>query len=307
MARTIATSGRYVSNWSKNLKKTLIIQGGGFRTAFSSGVLDAFLKEKYNPFDLYVAVSGGAIATSYYIANQKKYCFNAICFLSEKGRFVDYSKFLKLQPIMDVDIFHAISNKHYPFDKNIAEQNLKGKQFSIVLTNKENGLPFYGNPLKSGWEETVIASCSLPFITKGKHTINGVDYMDGAWGDPLPVKWAVENGATDITIIRTAPANEKIKKSWIDLLGETYYQKNEKIRKAFTDNYRIYNDSIDYINNPPAEIHITQIAPEQPLKAGSYTNSIELLEEDYWNGFEKGEKYFKQIKQEVVLQKMIHG
>jgi len=282
------------------VKKALIIQGGGFRTAFSSGVLDAFMQNNYNPFDLYVAVSGGAIACSYYIAGQQQHCFNAICFLSEKGRFVNYSQFLKFQPVMDIDIFYSISNRYYPFDRITAENNLIEKQFAIVLTDKINGCAHYGDPTKTGWEETVIASCSLPFITKGKHTINGIDYMDGAWGDPLPVKWAVQQGATDITVIRTAPANEKIKKSWIDHLGETYYLKNEKIKKLFTDNHRIYNQSIDYINNPPQGVIIKQIAPEQQLKSGNYTNSTALLEEDYQNGLEKGALYLES-RRDIVL------
>lgn len=279
------------------MKKALIIQGGGFRTAFSSGVLDAFLQNEFNPFNLYTAVSGGAIAGSYYISNQQKNCFNSICFLAEKGRFVNYSNMFRLQPVMDVDIFYAISNEHYPFDRATAEKNLKGKQFAVVMTDKNTGDAFYGDPTQSGWEETVIASCSLPFITKGKHTINGIDYMDGAWSDPLPIKWVVEQGATEITIIRTAPANEKIKKSWIDYLGETYYQKNEQIRKAFTDNHAIYNQAIDYINNPPKGVSITQIAPERTLKAGTYTNDIRLLEDDYLYGFECGNLYCAQQNQ----------
>jgi len=277
------------------MKKALIVQGGGFRTGFSSGVLDAFMKNNYNPFDLYIAVSGGAIATSYYIAHQPRHCFNAICFLSEKNRFVNFSNMLRWQPIMDVDVFYDISKKHYPFNREHAEQNLVGRQFAIVMTDKTNGLPFYGNPMEIGWEETVIASCSLPFITKGKHTINGVDYMDGAWGDPLPIKWAVAEGATDITVIRTAPSNEKMKKSWIDYKGETYYRKNELIRKAFTENHIIYNNSIDFINNPPKGVFINQIAPLEELKAGSYTNSLELLEEDYWNGFNSGCEYLSKL------------
>jgi predicted patatin/cPLA2 family phospholipase len=275
------------------MKKALIVQGGGFRTGFSSGVLDAFMQNNYNPFDFYIAVSGGAIATSYYISNQPKHCFNAICFLSEKNRFVNFSNMLRWQPIMDVDVFYDISKKYYPFNREIAEQNLAGKQFAIVMTDKTNGIPFYGNPMESGWEETVIASCSLPFITKGKHTINGIDYMDGAWGDPLPIRWAVAEGAKDITIIRTEPPNEKIKKSWIDYLGETFYNKNDKIRNAFTNNHIIHNQSIDFINNPPKGINIQQLAPEQVLKAGSYTNSIKLLEEDYSYGFEIGTNHCK--------------
>ncbi len=43
---------------TSKMKKALIIQGGGFRTAFSAGVLDAFLKNNYTDFSLYAGVSG---------------------------------------------------------------------------------------------------------------------------------------------------------------------------------------------------------------------------------------------------------
>lgn len=273
------------------MKKALIIQGGGFRTAFSAGVLDAFNKNKYDPFDIYAAVSGGAIAASYYIANQPKKCFDSICFLSKNNRFVNYSRFLRYGPIMDVDIFHDISKDYYPFDKASALKNLEGKNFAIIMTNKKTGQPFYCDPTQTSWEEAVIASCSLPFITKGKHQLNGDDYMDGAWGDPLPIKWVVEQGAKDITIVRTAPANKKISKSLLDRFGEIYYRRNSQLRNAFVKNHEKYNQAIDFINDPPKGIIIRQISPEKELKAGLYTNSIPDLEADYQYGFTSGENF----------------
>lgn len=278
------------------MKKALIIQGGGFRTAFSSGVLDAFIEHQHNPFQLYVAVSGGAIAASYFISQQKRHCFEAICFLSEKNRFVKYTNVLKAQPVMDVDIFHDISNIHFPFDMEKALKELENKQFSIVMTNMLTAEAYYCQPKPDNWREAVIASCSLPFVTKGKHSLNGTDYMDGAWSDPLPVEWTVQQGAMDITIVRTTPANLKSSKSWIDYIGEIYYSKDEKIRQAFSKNHEKYNRSIDYINQIPRGIRIHQIAPEQPLKAGSYTNSIALLEEDYKMGYQKGLDFLSQYE-----------
>ncbi len=276
------------------MKKALIIQGGGFRTAFSAGVLDAFIKNNHRPFHIYAAVSGGAIATSYFIANQPKKCFDSICFLSKNNRFVSYSRFLRYGPIMDVDIFHDISTQHYPFDKKTALENLEGKRFAIIMTNKLTGQPFYCDPTKTNWEEAVIASCSLPFITKGKHQLDGNLYMDGAWGDPLPIKWVVDQGANDITIVRTAPADLKISKSLLDRFGEIYYRRNVHLRNAFVKNHEKYNQAIDFINDPPKGIKIRQVAPENDLKAGLYTNSISLLEEDYENGLKTGEIFLHQ-------------
>ena len=46
-------------------KKVLILEGGGFKTSFSAGVMDAFQMQAHNPFDSYIGVSGGCIAISF--------------------------------------------------------------------------------------------------------------------------------------------------------------------------------------------------------------------------------------------------
>ena len=277
------------------MKKALIIQGGGFRTAFSTGVLDAFQKNKYNPFNLYIGVSGGAIATSYFIAQQPNYCFECIKYLSANKKYLDYARVLNSQAIVDVDIFYEVSNTFMPFDFKTAESNLLGKQLAIVMTNRKTGKPTYYHPSINDWQDAIIASCSFPFLTKGKHILGGVEYMDGAWSDPIPVKWAVEQGANDITIIRTMPATAKLSKSWLDLIGEIYYRNDVGLKTAFTQNHLNYNQAVDFIQNPPKEVVIRQIAPEINLKAGTYSDSKELIIEDYHYGFKLGEQFLEQI------------
>ena len=44
---------------NKKNKHYLIIEGGGFRTGFTSGILDAFLAADFDPFDGYIGISGG--------------------------------------------------------------------------------------------------------------------------------------------------------------------------------------------------------------------------------------------------------
>ena len=60
----------------KNKKISLVIEGGGFKSVFSAGVLDAFLINQFNPFDIYIGVSSGAMCLSYYLANQYKAYFS---------------------------------------------------------------------------------------------------------------------------------------------------------------------------------------------------------------------------------------
>ena len=53
----------------KKEKIALVIEGGGFKSVFSAGILEAFLMNKFNPFDIYIGVSSGAMCLSYYVAN----------------------------------------------------------------------------------------------------------------------------------------------------------------------------------------------------------------------------------------------
>ena len=186
----------------KTAKRALVIQGGGFRTAFSAGVLDAFLLADYNPFELYVAVSGGANALSYYLGNQPGKCIESIYELLLDTQS-NVSRLIRTGTIMNVDFFHEIANSKVPLDLEGIIQNHASKKIRFVMTDLETGKPYYFEPAKHNWVDGLIASCSLPFVTKGKHAIEGVEYMDGSWSDPLPVEWAIANGATEVVVIPT--------------------------------------------------------------------------------------------------------
>jgi len=50
--------------------RSLIVEGGGFRTGFTAGVLDSMLVNKHNPFDLFYGISGGSVSLSYYLSEK---------------------------------------------------------------------------------------------------------------------------------------------------------------------------------------------------------------------------------------------
>ena len=108
-------------------KKTLVIQGGGFRSAFSCGVLDAFLVNRYFPFDRYVAVSGGTMAVSYFLGGQYKQCLEAMVLLSEDDQFLD----------------NAIKNLEIALDAD-PDDSFGWKQASIAYHRmNNNGMTYY--------------------------------------------------------------------------------------------------------------------------------------------------------------------
>lgn len=280
-----------------NRKKTLIIQGGGFRTGFSTGVLDAFQAENHNDFDLYVGISGGAIALSYYLSEQPKKCFDAMCLLATDKNFINYSSAMSKQGMMNIDYFNDVANDLIPFDIHVAMENAIGKELAFVMTDRSNGTPHYYHPSQKTWIDAIIASCTLPFVTKGRHSLHGIEYFDGGWSDPLPAQWAYELGARDITVVRTAQKDMKVNQSWPDYLAALYNRRDPKMKEMFETIHLRYNGSIDFMNNPPEDLRISQIAPESPLKAGTYSNSISAITSDYEYGKQCGLDYLKSLKQ----------
>ncbi len=278
------------------MKRTLIIQGGGFRTGFSTGVLDAFLMTGYTDFDFLIGNSGGAIALSYFLSQQYKKCFEAMCLLAEDKNFISYNRMMSDTGMMNVDYFHEVARHKIPFEMESALENALNKRIAFVLTDMETGQAEYHQPSAHTWIDAVIASCTLPFVTKGRHDLLGKEYMDGGWSDALPVEWAYEQGARDVLIIRTLPPNLKLTQSWSDYFGALVYRANDGLRECFENNHLVYNRSIDFINQPPADLKIEQIAPETPLKAGTYSNSVSAVTEDYRRGLEYGLDYIKNTR-----------
>jgi predicted patatin/cPLA2 family phospholipase len=282
----------------KTPQQALIIQGGGFKTAFTTGVLDAFLEAKHNPFMIYAGVSGGANALSYYLADQHGSCIASIDELM-KDTQPKLSRIVKTGTILNVDFFHEIADSLVPLDMQHIIRHQLHKKIGIVMTNRETGNPHYFEPSPENWVEALIASCALPFVSKGKHTINGVEYMDGGWSDPIPVEWAIRQGATDITVIRTSPAQQRQKQALHDYLGSLYHRKDEVLKTVFAENHLRYNQTLDFIEANPHNVTIRQIAPAHDLQTGSFTKMKKALYPDYEYGVKLGREYLDLLAQET--------
>lgn len=254
------------------------------------------MSQQYNPFDLYVGVSGGAIALSYFLSGKEHACIEAMLHLTDDNRFLNYKHLLSSKPVMDVDFFREIAEDLSPFDIDHALKQIEGKTMGIVMTSAETGKPHYHFPTKESWIDALIASSSMPLVTKGAHEVEGKGFIDGAWSDALPVKWAIEQGATEILIIRTTKAEEKAKQHWLDYFGQLLHWRKKEIQEMFKNNHLQFNTSLEFIANPPSGISITQIAPEQELNAQQHSNSSALIKKDYTVGVEKGLEFLSRLR-----------
>ncbi len=284
-------------------KKVLILEGGGFKTSFSTGVLDAFRMTGYDDFDVHIGVSGGTLALSYFLSHQFGSYIGSMKMICKDPRFVQLSKAFKTG-LMNLDFFYEIAEKEFPFDMEKALSELERKEFYMVLTNSIDGTTAYKQPRADNWVDMTIAASTVPLLTKGKHEIDGVPYSDGGISDPIPIKWAVENGASEIVLIRTTSMNFKPGIIRPEIMAAKILKASDSIKQQIENFQLKIKESIDYIGHLADSSFIHQIAPESGLNTNIFTNSVNSIALDYRYGLEAGMKSVHEQKlkeRELIL------
>ena len=220
---------------SKKIKKqALVVEGGGFKNVFSGGVLDAFLLADFDPFDIYVGVSGGAMALSSYVAKQYKRSSKIITEIAAHPDFLSAKRYIGGGDYLGLDLLADIENQVYPFDSESAIKNIANKDFIIVCTDVDSGQPCYIRPTKENWDDYLKASGALPILTRNPIKVAERRLLDGALSSPLPVGRAVELGAQRIIVIRTHPLSyveNSIESNIESIIGSYLYRDFPMLQK----------------------------------------------------------------------------
>lgn len=103
-----------MTDFSRN---ALVVEGGGMRGAFTSGVLDAFLQQRFNPFGLYVGVSSGSTNVANYLAGQQGRTLTFYIDHSLRPEFIDYKRFFKGGDLLDLKWMWEIGEQEHPLDQ----------------------------------------------------------------------------------------------------------------------------------------------------------------------------------------------
>lgn len=275
----------------KKEKIALVLQGGALKTIFTAGVLDAFITQKFFPFDIYLGVSAGTMCLSYYLGNQYNTTFEIIQELAEDKEFINIFNAFKEEGIVNLSHLKQFTTNKYPIDYNTIKKNRKDNVIEFVATDIETGKPDYLNPSIENWNECLIASSTLPIYSKGKHELLGKKLMDGGWSDPIPVKRAIELGATKIIVIRTTPLNFRDKKSYIGMVSSVWYRDQVALKKCLLEEHQYFNSAVDFMNQKHEGVEIFQIAPEKILKSSAASSSKTKVITDYRNGLDLGLKF----------------
>lgn len=267
----------------------LVLEGGGMRGVFTSGVLDAFMKhEVYFPY--VVAVSAGACNGLSYMSHQPRRARWSNIDMLQKYDYISLRSLIANGSIFDPNIlYERFPNEIIPYDYDTYEKS--PAVFEMVTTNCKTGRAMYLSEKHDHQRLTQIvkASSSLPFvahITK----VDGIPMLDGGIVDSIPVVRAIDTGHQENVVVLTR--NRGYRSSEPDIkIPKFIYRNYPRLRVALSRRTEEYNKQLDLIERMEDWGEIIVIRPERPLEVGRICEDVEKLERLYEEGFQLGERF----------------
>ena len=276
-----------------NNNKALVVEGGAMRGIFATGVLDAFIQANYQPFNQCYGVSAGATNIAAYLCAQYKRNHAVITDYSCRPEFIDFVRFIKGGHLFDLDWLWQETIRDIRLDLDTFEK--QASEFYIVTTNIQTGQAEYLKASATHLEQQLKASCALPIAYREFPVINNLQLTDGGVADSIPIRKAYEMGNKEITVILSQPLGYKKKPSKAPWFVKRLYKNTPALAEATLRRAENYNQSIDFITNPPSDCKIDIIAPPPNFAVGRTTKSFEKLSAGYEMGLNAGSHFLTQV------------
>ena len=296
--------------------RALVLGGGSLKGAWQVGVIHAILDTGFKPEMIY-GISVGALNASFMVNEASKQFI-------EKGEInwdLVNKKLLKfwlenikqpsdigvLKSKFSLGIDTLLSRFDGLIDTNPLHDKLKKNLDMTILrrspiylkvgaVNINTGEMYYANPLEEHFLDFLRASSSLPFIMPaiqigGDHR---EAYMDGGLREVVPLRKAIEDGATEIYCVATHPKNRPLEHfnyrsffSLIERIKDITVNQFENSDIEWAENYAKNYASIGSFNLT-RKIKITVIRPEEPLQLELTNFNTKDIKDIIKQGYEFG-------------------
>ncbi len=272
----------------------LVLEGGGMRGVFTSGVLDAMMKyECYFPY--VVAVSAGACNGLSYLSRQPRRARYSNIDMLQKYDYISLKSLLMQGSIFDPNIlYERFPNEIVPFDYDTYWRN--PATFEVVATNCLTGRAEYLTEKKDALRLTAIikASSSLPYVAHVTY-VDGIPMLDGGIVDSIPIQHSIETGHSENVVVLTR--NRGFRSNEFDLkVPKLRYGEYPRLRVALSHHVEAYNSQLEMIERMEDWGEIVVIRPQRPMEVDRICRDVEKLERLYEEGFAEGERFCKSLK-----------
>lgn len=271
-------------------RKVLVLEGGGMRGVFTTGVLQAFHEHNHFPWKLILGTSAGALNGVAYVTGQIHLARDAFFTKLLEGDVIRRVNMLRFEKhVMD---FEGVIKTIFSGDEPLKMHALK--KACPVLITATNCRPgdkpetVYFDSRRDDVITALNATSAIPYLYRGFVQHKEYKLLDGAVLDPVPFQKALSLGYEQQDILVVATRKKGFRKKgpsfWIKTLYEQYYKlpEHSQLLQALLHQDSLYNSVYDELEQKYAGIHV--IYPPESFQVERTTqDSRKILD-----GFELG-------------------
>ncbi|MDO5403412.1 MAG: patatin family protein [Eubacteriales bacterium] len=243
------------------MKTGIVFEGGAFRTIFSCGVMDAFLKYDIMP-DYMIGVSAGAAYGVSYASRQSGRNLDILIKYRNDRRYLSMYNLIDKENKSVYGLkfgYETIANELEPFDYDTFDK-YEG-EFYCVVTNVITGKPEYMRYTGKDRTNTVLkASCALPVLFPYIY-INDTPYLDGGLSDSIPYEKAFADGCDRLVVVLTREAGYIKKTSPTTRAMARAFYKYPELSRDILKRAERYNRSLKNLEQLEKEGRVIIIRP----------------------------------------------
>lgn len=272
----------------------LVLEGGGLRGVYTSGVLDAFLDNNIE-FNYCVGVSAGVCNALSYISKQKERNKNVnINYINDK-RYFSIRNLITTGSMFGYKmLFDTIPNELLPFDYNAYERSNCRLIAGTTDCIAGEGVYYELDTIRDKYE-IVNASISLPYISRISKYDNRY-LLDGGIADPIPIRKSISDGNEKNVVVLTQHKGYEKSASSLNNYAKIKYRKYPEFIKLLSQRHIIYNETLSYISKLEEEKKVFAIYPSKPLEISRFEKDTNRLNEVYELGYSDTLRVIEKLK-----------
>lgn len=264
----------------------LICEGGGTKTAYTSGVLQCFLDQKiYFPYC--VGISAGAENLLAYVSRHpNRLRVTGIESASQKGA-VGLSPLLHERGVFGIEATCKYIEDHAPLDYEMFEKSESLLDMG-VYNMKSNQVEYFDKSYYNKDDQTLVkAACALFLLTR-PFKFNHGSYMDAGLIDMIPIEQSIRQGNKKHVFISTKEAAyvRKAAPTWQLWFSSLFYPGNKKIKENLKIRHDNYNRQWNIVQQLEKEGKALVLRPSADYGVTRYTTDRKKLEEWYELGYQ---------------------
>jgi predicted patatin/cPLA2 family phospholipase len=273
----------------------LVLEGGGMRGAYTSGVLDVFLDEEIF-FPKVYGVSAGACNALSYVSRQKGRNRQIFSKYATDNRYVSVKNLQEKGSLFDFDfLFGELFHELIPFDYQTFYHS--SMQLFVGATDLMSGMEVYYP--KESLDETftaVKASSSLPFLSQVVK-LDGKFLLDGGIAAPIPLERSIFDGNQFHVVVLTRDYSYRkdLKPDFSPAMLRTVYGQYPGMISAMMVRPETYNSELQVVRRQEQAGKVLAIRPSRPIDISRYEKDPQKLENIYQLGVQDAKKKLPQI------------